>query len=178
MIRLGQESICCRRRTFIPRPHKWVTTPPLPRHPFPLPSIYFTTLPLRRHHSCAPFSLCSFDCSSFFIAPSASLWGGGRGGGGVRHLYGNRCAADVSDGFVTCSAACSHSQQREYLPLSICLLTPGLLASLSSFFLLSCSRFTLYMAADRGEEQQRWGERGRRRERAVVCACVFFPACA
>lgn len=120
-----------------PPPH---TLPPIT---FPLLSIYFTTLPLRRHNSCAPFSLCSFDCSSFFIAPSASLWGGGG-----RHLYSNRCAADVSDGFVTCSAACSHSQQREYLPLSICLLTPGLLGSLSSCLLLSCPRLPLHTAAD------------------------------
>lgn len=30
---------------------------------------------MRRHNSCTPFSLCCFDCSSFFIAPSATLWG-------------------------------------------------------------------------------------------------------
>lgn len=48
-------------------------SPPIPH--FPPPSIYFTTLPARRHNSGAPFSLCCFDCSSFFIAPPAALRG-------------------------------------------------------------------------------------------------------
>lgn len=72
IIRLGQEPFCCRPGSFIHRPQKRVTTP---SPHFPPSSIYFTTQPVRRQNSCTPFSLCCFDCSSFFIAPSAALWG-------------------------------------------------------------------------------------------------------
>ena len=62
LIRLGQESFCC-------RPQNRVTTP------IPLSHLLQSILLLSHHNSCAPFSLWCFDCSSFFIAPPFALWG-------------------------------------------------------------------------------------------------------
>lgn len=162
MIRLGPESFCCGPGSFIPQLQKRVAAP-IPH--FPPPSIYFTTLPVRRRNSCAPFSLCCFDCSSFFIAPPAALRG-------LAICTVTGALRMWVMGLLPVVLPAATAGRGKKPPLSICLLTPELVCFLP--FFLSSSSLTppLILLQSKGGE----GGWERHQEKAVMHVCMFFPS--